>query len=294
MTKGDFLSPRDLAAAIGVSESSLKRWVDGGELAAVRTPGGHRRIIRQEAIRFIRATGTPIVRPEPLGFAPAKVAPDRVTAGAEADVLFAAVESDDSAAFEAVLSARFLAGESIAALCDGLLRTVLHRVGALWRHGPEGIVIEHRAVDTAVRALALLRAALPAPAPRAPSAVGAALAGDPYVLPSLMAATVLAEVGFRAFNLGADTPRAALDVAVERYRPRLIWIAFQPSSELEPAQKAIQAIAARHARGAVHVVCGGGPAARAATPARSGLHALGSMGELQAFARALYAPQPGP
>jgi len=37
------LSPRELAEALGVSESSLKRWVDAGKIAASRTEGGHRR-----------------------------------------------------------------------------------------------------------------------------------------------------------------------------------------------------------------------------------------------------------
>ena len=46
------LSPREVAVALGVSESSVKRWVDLGELAALRTAGGHRRITRAEAVRF--------------------------------------------------------------------------------------------------------------------------------------------------------------------------------------------------------------------------------------------------
>src|SRR5690242_3719305 len=60
------LSPRDLADALGVSESSLKRWVDAGKLAAFRTEGGHRRIAVSEALRFIRETGAPVARPELL------------------------------------------------------------------------------------------------------------------------------------------------------------------------------------------------------------------------------------
>jgi len=58
------LSPRELADALGVSESSLKRWVDAGKITAARTEGGHRRIALQEAVRFIRETGAPLARPE--------------------------------------------------------------------------------------------------------------------------------------------------------------------------------------------------------------------------------------
>ena len=60
------LSTRELADALGVSESSLKRWVDSGRISALRTEGGHRRIPLAEAMRFIRDTAAPIARPELL------------------------------------------------------------------------------------------------------------------------------------------------------------------------------------------------------------------------------------
>ena len=61
------LSPKELADAIGVSESSLKRWADAGRLQVARTEGGHRRIPIAEAVRFIRDTGAVVVRPDLLG-----------------------------------------------------------------------------------------------------------------------------------------------------------------------------------------------------------------------------------
>ena len=75
-----------------------------------------------------------------------------------------------------------------------------------WEHGSDGIVIEHRAVDTCLRALSLIRSLIPRAAPTAPVALGAAVANDPCVLPSI-AAVVLADAGFDV-NLGphhADT-----------------------------------------------------------------------------------------
>ena len=63
------LSPKELGSAIGVSESSLKRWADDGRLRVARTAGGHRRIELREAVRFIRASGFTVQRPELLGLA---------------------------------------------------------------------------------------------------------------------------------------------------------------------------------------------------------------------------------
>ena len=62
------LSPKDLAQAIGVSESSIKRWVDNGEIQATKTAGGHRRIPISEAVRFLRETRSGLVNPEAIGF----------------------------------------------------------------------------------------------------------------------------------------------------------------------------------------------------------------------------------
>ena len=66
-SRKSLLTPKDLADAIGASESALRRWIDGGRIRMSRTAGGHRRIPLQEAIRFIRQTGATIVRPELLG-----------------------------------------------------------------------------------------------------------------------------------------------------------------------------------------------------------------------------------
>lgn len=57
------LGPRQLGQALGVSESSVKRWADQGEIVTHRTSGGHRRIALAEAIRFIRESGLPVVDP---------------------------------------------------------------------------------------------------------------------------------------------------------------------------------------------------------------------------------------
>lgn len=43
-----------------VSPLSIINWVNAGRLAAFRTPGGHRRIRREDLVRFMRENGIPI------------------------------------------------------------------------------------------------------------------------------------------------------------------------------------------------------------------------------------------
>ena len=61
------LSPKELGEAIGVSESSIKRWIDEGVIRASRTAGGHRRIALADAVQFVRSAGLPVVRPQVFG-----------------------------------------------------------------------------------------------------------------------------------------------------------------------------------------------------------------------------------
>lgn len=289
------LSPRDLARALGVSESSVKRWVDDGALEAVKTTGGHRRIPLAAAVRFIRRTGTPVLEPElltgsPLPTAVASIAPSS-SPEAVSEELWRALHGDDPAAGRALILSLYMAGWSVAAICDGPIRGVLARIGELWHHGDAGIFIEHRATDTCLQALAELRTMLPGGARvgTSPVALGAAPAGDPYLLPSLMAALVLADQGFAERNLGAHTPTPVLAMAARHYKPRLVWIAcaIEPKNPRELATE-LDGLARslRRAHGELVI---GGRGVHALGPLPAGVHALGSMAELAAFGKGLIA-----
>jgi molybdopterin-binding protein len=56
------LSPRDAAGELGVTYSTLKRWIRQGSLRTMRTEGGHHRITREEIDRLIASHGDPPTR----------------------------------------------------------------------------------------------------------------------------------------------------------------------------------------------------------------------------------------
>jgi hypothetical protein len=182
-----------------------------------------------------------------------------------------------------MVSALFVSGWSVAAICDGPMRHALERIGSLWRHGPGGIVVEHRATNTCIRALAELRTLFTPPARNAPAAVGAAPSGDPYVLPSMMAAAVLADLGYRDHDLGADCPLPALTQAVERYRPRLVWLAMRIAPSSPRTAKEVRVLAGTLERRGATLVLGG--AGVPELPPSGGVLRVESMAELAAFAR---------
>ena len=275
------LSPRELADALGVSESSLKRWVDAGKITATRTEGGHRRIALPEAVRFIRETGAPLARPELLDMPEIAVAQQRALVGD--DRLLHYLGEGDVVAARGWLLARYLAGASVAELCDGPVRDAMHALGELWRNDDNGVFVEHRATDVCLQALAQLRNTFE-PSPTAPLAVGAGPEDDPYLLPSFMAAMVIASCGMRAVNLGPDTPVSALEAAVTHHRPRLVWISV--SASLPPPRARALAGWIATLPPATQVVVGGrerGPLADA-SPA---IHSVEAMAELAVIATEL-------
>ena len=218
------LTTRQLAETIGASDSSVKRWIDRGEIIAFRTGGGHRRVPLAEAIRFIRRTRSAIVRPEALGLERQPLIGSADTTAAE--LFFDALHRDDPDQAERLVIGRFIAGSTIAHIGDQMIQPALARIGELWEHDSAGVLYEHRAIDTCVRVTLQLEGWLPAPAGGAPLAITAAGPDDQYLLPPLLASLALRERGIRARNLGPQTPVETLALAVEHYRAAACALSF--------------------------------------------------------------------
>ena len=284
-----FLSPKDLAAAIGVSESSLKRWVDSGRLTVQRTAGGHRRIPLQEAVRFVRAEGYRVQDPTCLGVLCSQHQDEAVEL---CQAVYEALLAGDATRCRALITTAYLAGASAASLCDGALRTAMGRLGESARLGDEGIAVEHHAASICLQMTEQLRLFQSDPATSAPVAVGGGTGADPCLLPSQMAGVVLAECGYRAINLGPCTSNQVLLCAVEKFRPVLVWRSLIPGDGQQLRLAELRELAER--LGDIPLVVDGRQVGAMANGAAAHLHVVGSMCELAAFARALVLRRPVP
>ncbi len=246
------LSPRDVARAVGVSESTLKRWVDAGELDAQRTKGGHRRIAVEEAIRFLHRSQRKAARPEVLGLLNASA----LEGSGAVDLLHQRLaEGNASDASQLIVSA-WVAGTSVAAICDEIIQPAMAKIGELWDGKLSGIFEEHRASCVAMEALDQLGSALPI-TENAPLAIGGAIGGDTSAMPSLMASVALKSEGFNVMNLGADTPCVALAQAARELRPTLVWVSAGYVADAEAQrQDLLELCQAINASGAT-IVLGG-------------------------------------
>lgn len=280
-------SPKELAQVIGVSESSIKRWVDEGLIGVMRTAGGHRRILLREALRFIRTQGMRVLRPDLLGLPDLASLPPEAREGAfTGEVLFHLLERGEAEKARGILAGRYLNGTGPAELFDGPVAEALARIGTLWKEGEAGIYVEHMATGICIEAVNQIRLLMPPPGPEAPVALGAAPPGDPYILPGLMAAAVLADAGYAAVNLGPNTPYAAFLHAVDVHRPALVWVALTAPIDAEQAGALVEKLLVPLEQQNVQVMLGGQQALAHRDRWPASVHVLGSMAELAAHAAA--------
>lgn len=237
-----FVSPKELAQAIGASESSLKRWVDNGLLEVSRTAGGHRRIPINEAVCFIRKRGLQLLRPDILGLAPSldlsqEVHLDLPLEQRLANLLIEGRLQES----RALIMALFMEGMSVAELADGPIAFAMEQIGDLWHNKDSGIIVEHRATEAIIYAINVIRPLLDQESNETSlHAIGCSLSDDPYLLPTLLASVSIAELGFVTTNLGPDLPIKVLSDEVVRTRPDLVWLS---TSVVSDPRKTVQQLA---------------------------------------------------
>jgi len=219
-----FYSPKQVAQAIGVSEASLKRWCDRGLIAYVKTPGGHRRIPRQEVLCFIRDHRHDLVAPEIIDLP--RGTRKHGKRSLDADRIYDLLVRGDERALRSTVVGGYLGGEMLHPFWDKVVAPTFHRIGEAWVADEIDIYQERLACEICTRLLHDIMEILPEPAADAPLAMGAAMSADPYGLPTLMVEATLRELGWRSRSLGTNLPGRSLERAIRDKRPRLFWLSI--------------------------------------------------------------------
>lgn len=219
----NLLTPRQVAKAIDVSESSVKRWCDKGAIATRYTEGGHRRIPLPELLEFLRTGKIELVNPAVLGLPATSGSTPRVLNRASEQLVDALLAGEEQLCRQITLDL-FLAEHSLSAICDEVFATAFRSVGDCWEQGTAEIYQERRASEIALRLLHELRSLLPAIPSDAPLAVGGTVAGDHYTLGTTMAELVLRDAKWNAVSLGDNLPFHTIAAAIKQQRPQLFWL----------------------------------------------------------------------
>ena len=218
----DLVTPKQVARAIGVSESSLKRWCDRGLLQTVKTPGGHRRLPLTGVLAFLRETRQELVAPEVLGLPATSGKSIRMTDRSRDQLRPALLRGDEEAARQTVVDL-WLSGQRLSEICDRVIAAVFIEIGEQWSCREAEPYQERRACEMVIRILHELRRGLLTGQPEK-IAIGGTAEGDPYVIATTMVELVLRENGWNSTSLGSSIPLASLAQAIREVRPRLFWL----------------------------------------------------------------------
>lgn len=220
-----YLSTAQVADALGVGVSTVKRWVEDGILPATKTPGGHRKLLVADVLEAARRSNLPVRDVAKL--TPGVAGPRNAEPAAQAEALYQALLKGESRTVPAIIHGAYRTGMPIETLADDVIGPAMHRIGHDWQTGRIDVMHEHRASQLCAGALFELKEVLESRAQRKrPLAVGAAPEGDLTVLPTLLAQMVLLDAGWDAVNLGPNTPLKSLARAITELHPQLVWLSI--------------------------------------------------------------------
>ncbi len=234
-TRQPSYSPKQIAEALGVSESSVKRWCDKGTIPTVRTMGGHRRITLEGLQQFLRDSGRRLLIPQALGLPPLPALRRTQVPGDDQPLMKEfrerLAEGDEPACRE--LLQQFIAtGTTFGEAAETLITDAMHGLGDAWQQHQLGVYQERRACEISARLIAELRGRLPPISPSAPVAFGGTPEGDPYQLPTALVELSLREAGWNAMNLGNNLPLGSFQQAVHDQPPQLVWLSVSAIAHL--------------------------------------------------------------
>lgn len=229
-----FLTTRQLAQLWLVSEATIKRWADTGQLGASRTVGGHRRFLLSEVMRFQAERGLGAsASGGPAPASAAAVASAAFDAEAAAEQFFESVSRGRAAEATALLLEARMSGAALDLIFDALVAPSMRRVGDRWHADEMSVADEHLATSTATLAVESLGRSTAARAgAHAAEAVCCAAEEELHTLAVLCAQTVLEGAGWGVRNLGGHTPFFALADYVAAHRPALVCVSATAQREL--------------------------------------------------------------
>lgn len=221
MPSTTMFSPKQVARALGVSESSVKRWVDSGKLQAAKTAGGHRKVTLPSIATFVRETGHPMAQPELLGMVAAGAA---LRLDDALDLLFESLINGREAECRELILSFYQQGETIPRLGDLLIGPTFRRIGVGWAEGAVTVHQERRSCEVTMAVLHEIRRWLPEVDGHAPLALIAAPLQDFAEVPARLVELTLTSNGWQTIQAGSGLPLEEIRDSAAAKKPALLCV----------------------------------------------------------------------
>jgi len=254
LTQETLFSPKQVAEALGVSESSVKRWCDKGMISTARSGGGHRRMRRADVVAFIRRSGHNLVAPESLGLQQVDFQPKQIESAINPCV--ETLLTGDEHKFQEILKGLYLSSHRLSEIFDSVLAPVFHEIGIRWECDDAEVYQERRSCEVCIQSLTGIREMQTRPFNGA-TAIGGTLPGDIYQIPATMAELVLRDQGIDAKLLGNSIPADSFLAAIDDLKPNLVWLSISHIRDETEFVKGFQLISDRCVAKKIGLVVGG-------------------------------------
>jgi DNA-binding transcriptional MerR regulator len=242
MTATGYLRIGELARRSGVSPELLRAWERRyGLLGPTRSPGGFRlygdddvrRVARMNELLASGLSAAEAAR-RALDEPAATTARDGTNLSEQALALTAALIAFDEASANELLDSA-LASFSVDAVLEDLVTPTLHAIGDGWETGQVNVAQEHFASNVLRgRLLGLGRGWGRG---SGPIALLACPAGEQHDLPLLIFGLTLRAAGWRIAFLGADTPLATIEDALEELAPAVVVLSITLRDNVPPSEQ---------------------------------------------------------
>lgn len=224
MDFAEYISTKLAAEILGVSVSTVKRWVDDNILPASKTPGGHRKIMVADVIRLSRQGILPVgdFSKLPLGTEQPEIS---ANIGISAENFYLALRNQSPLSCINILMSAYKTKMSIQQIADDIVHPSMARIGNEWKDGKLSIFFEHCSTQLCLSALIELRNTISSKTNRSgPLAIGGCISKDIYQISNILVDMVLLDHGWQTVNIGSNTPTVSFIEGIEHYKPKLLWI----------------------------------------------------------------------
>lgn len=230
--KSTMLTTSEVAALLGVTPTSIKRWTEQNLLPCIRTTGKHRRFLRPDVEKFA-AKMYGIV---PFGNEIVTLPRPQKAISDEAWVALLTGDRGPHGIRAALLAEREVSGTwwKVAER----LRTVLGELGQRWHNQLISVIEEHIASEQFTRALAYFSEQLVVDGD-APKCVLAMAENDDHTLGLVLCELCLREAGWKTQWVGRSTPISEMSKFLSEHSPTMLALSASVSST--EARLAIQA-----------------------------------------------------
>lgn len=256
------LSTVDVARLFNVTETTVKRWADGGILRCQKTPGGHRKFPVRHVVEFAERS-----KFEPVGVLslPAHdgLGPTITMAMLNRDfhtLARAFVEKALSAdRMDLYLFISYLYEHHIALweIFDNVLRPGMMEIGERWHRGEIGINQEHRASYEILDALTRLQSEIFLKPANGNSVAFACMGEELHEIGLRVAASMFEAEGWTTQYIGARTPPDAVIGALEELRPSVLALSFTYASDSQRVLEELRLLGERVRAMNVRLIVGG-------------------------------------